>query len=432
MCDAVCGRADSQALLERIERANLFLVPLDAVRGWWRYHQLFAELLRARLAQARPERVPELHQAAAWCEQHGLADDAIGHALAAGDAVWAARLLERHFDAVLRRSEGATLRRWLAGLLAELVRSRPRLCVAQALWALIGGRLESQVQRAQGRLSAALRTYQQALELAGEAGRLPPAGMAHVGMAGVLYERGALDPALGHATLGIALCRQLAYPLPLLAGLATLARIRQAQGDQSGALEAIAEAERVELSPAVERLHALAAAQGRRGSVIEVQALQALALAAAGDEPEGLATLAGALALGAPEGYVRVFVDEGAPRGGAARQAHDGRAGAGRGRRRRPARLPRPAHRRVRAGRPGRPPQPGRGAVLPGLVVPLSARELEVLGLLAAGKPNQAIAAELVITLDTVKRHVTHILDKLGAANRTQAVTQARELGLLR
>jgi DNA-binding CsgD family transcriptional regulator len=77
-------------------------------------------------------------------------------------------------------------------------------------------------------------------------------------------------------------------------------------------------------------------------------------------------------------------------------------------------------------------PRSRRGAALPGLVAALSARELEVLGLLAAGKPNPAIAQELVITLDTVKRHVTHILDKLGVANRVQAVTRARELGLLR
>ena len=69
LCDAVTGRADSQQLLEQVERANLFLQPLDAVRGWWRYHQLFADLLRARLQQQRPERVPELHRAAAgWCE----------------------------------------------------------------------------------------------------------------------------------------------------------------------------------------------------------------------------------------------------------------------------------------------------------------------------------------------------------------------------
>jgi LuxR family transcriptional regulator, maltose regulon positive regulatory protein len=70
--------------------------------------------------------------------------------------------------------------------------------------------------------------------------------------------------------------------------------------------------------------------------------------------------------------------------------------------------------------------------VVPGLIEPLSERELQVLGLLADGKSNKAIADELVITLDTVKRHVTHVLDKLGAANRTQAVARARELGLLR
>jgi LuxR family transcriptional regulator, maltose regulon positive regulatory protein len=143
LCEAVTGRADSQALLEQAERANLFLVPLDEVRGWWRYHQLFSDLLRARLAQEHPDRVPGLHRAvAAWCEPRGLVDDAIRHALAAGDAVWAARLIERHFDELLRHSEDATLRRWLQGLPVEVVRSRPRLCLAQALWALIGGRLE--------------------------------------------------------------------------------------------------------------------------------------------------------------------------------------------------------------------------------------------------------------------------------------------------
>jgi LuxR family maltose regulon positive regulatory protein len=97
LCYAVTGRADSQQLLEQVERANLFLVPLDEVRGWWRYHHLFADLLRARLEQEQPERVAGLHQAAAaWSEQEGLVDDAVRHGLAAGDTVWAARLLERH------------------------------------------------------------------------------------------------------------------------------------------------------------------------------------------------------------------------------------------------------------------------------------------------------------------------------------------------
>ena len=77
LCDAVTGRAGSQAMLEQVERAGLFLVPLDEVRGWWRYHHLFADLLRARLQQNSPTGLRALHRnAAAWYEEHGLADDA--------------------------------------------------------------------------------------------------------------------------------------------------------------------------------------------------------------------------------------------------------------------------------------------------------------------------------------------------------------------
>ena len=86
LCDAVTGRNDGQAMLERVEQAGLFLVPLDEVRGWWRYHHLFADLLRARLREQRPGRAPGLHRnASLWCAEHGLADEAVGHALAAGD-----------------------------------------------------------------------------------------------------------------------------------------------------------------------------------------------------------------------------------------------------------------------------------------------------------------------------------------------------------
>jgi LuxR family transcriptional regulator, maltose regulon positive regulatory protein len=143
LCDAVTGRSDGQQLLEQAERANLFLIPLDGQRRWWRFHHLFADLLRARLQQTHPERVPRLHRAAAaWCEAHGLVDDAIRHALAAGDGVWAARLIEQHFDALLHRAEGATVDRWVAALPAELVRSRPRLRLAQAVWATVVGRVD--------------------------------------------------------------------------------------------------------------------------------------------------------------------------------------------------------------------------------------------------------------------------------------------------
>ena len=111
LCDAVTGRAGSQAMLEHVEQAGLFLAPLDEVRGWWRYHHLFADLLRARLQDEQPGRVSQLHRtAAAWYEEHGLADDAIGHAVAASDMTWAARLIEQHFDAVFYlRGEAATI-----------------------------------------------------------------------------------------------------------------------------------------------------------------------------------------------------------------------------------------------------------------------------------------------------------------------------------
>jgi LuxR family transcriptional regulator, maltose regulon positive regulatory protein len=142
LCDAVTGHTGSQALLEDIERAGLFLAPLDEVRGWWRYHPLFADLLRVRLQQDLPGTVPALHRAAAaWFESRGLVHEAIRHALDAGQAAWAARMIERNFDELLERAEGTMVDRWVAALPAELVRSRPRLRLAQAVWVILSGRL---------------------------------------------------------------------------------------------------------------------------------------------------------------------------------------------------------------------------------------------------------------------------------------------------
>jgi LuxR family maltose regulon positive regulatory protein len=175
----------------------------------------------------------------------------------------------------------------------------------------------------------------------------------------------------------------------------------------------------------------VAAGQQRTASVIEVRALQALALRAAGDQQAALEALAEALTLAAPERYVRVFVDEGAPMAALLRKLA-GAAAKGQA----AARLQAPDLERLLgafalAGLPVLAP-PSRGGAAPGgLVLPLSGRELEVLQLLADGRSNRAIAEELVVTVDTVKRHVSHLLDKLGAANRTQAVTRARQLGLL-
>ena len=635
LCDAVTGRSDGQAMLQDIERAGLFLVPLDEVRGWWRYHQLFADLLRVRLQAEQPGRVLELHRAAAtWCDEHDLPDDAVRHALEAGDAAWAARLVERHVEALLGRGEGATLRRWLSALPAEPVRGRPRLYLAQAYGAAMSfqpqtlqallddaerafavsgdepyepslgppqgdsvltnvpagiaflravlarlrgdaagaarhnrqalaelsdedwlmrsfvrwnqavadwldGRLGAaerglaevvaerqaageffagflamrgrydlgEVRRARGDLAAALATYRQALEVADESGQAAYVGLAHVGLAQILYERNELTAAADHATRGVTLCRQLAFTPPLATGLALLARIRQARGDAAGALEAIGEAGRAGLSPPVmslldrqrarlllaqgdvraaarwaadaglrpddtpeypreaeylvlarvllasgepgpalmllQRLLDAAASQQRAGSIIEIQALRALALAADGDRTAALGALTEALTLAFGNGHVRIFADEGAPMRALLVQLSVAQPGE-----QHTARRIDPGYLTalIRACGQADPEPPGSAATtppeptaattpperaVPGLVEPLTDRELEVLRLLAAGRSNQRIAHDLVVALDTVKKHVTHVLGKLGAANRTEAAARARQLGLI-
>jgi LuxR family maltose regulon positive regulatory protein len=282
------------------------------------------------------------------------------------------------------------------------------------------------------------------------------AGYGYVGMAEVAYQRSELAEAVRYVTEGIARCRLLSEREPLASGLVTLAWIRQAGGDQPGAVAAMQEAERVAPSPAVadllnpipaqfarlllaqgdvafasrwaarrglsaddpvdylheqeylvfarlliaqsrpdralavlDRLLSLATDQNRTGSLIEVLAVRSRALAAAAAVPAAAAELARAVELARPRGFVRVLADEG-----------------------------------FSFDRPGAPGPAG-------LLDPLTARELEVLGLLAAGTSNQGIADQLFVTLDTVKKHVTHVLAKLGAANRTEAVARARHLGLI-
>ena len=625
LCDAVTGRTGSQAMLEAVERAGLFLTPLDEVRGWWRYHPLFADLLRARLHEEQPGTAPALHRAAAgWFEASGLVHEAIEHALAAGETAQVAGMIERNFDDLLERAEGAMIDRWVAALPADLVASRPRLLLAQADWAIHSWRLAEaeqllgdaeralengageagepldgsvnrlanvpavisllraatagrrrdsaqmdslarqargllseedralrpmadlflavadqlrgrtaeaerrltaalagqpaaggrylvvsiacdlgRVRQSQGDLDGAVRAFEQALAIVTEAGvPLPVAGRAYLGMAGVFYERDDLDAAERHAADGIALCRQLAETPRLAAGLARLAWIRQARGDRAGALEAMTEARQLAptlaaaglVNPVPAQLAWMQLAQGdvaaaadwarRRGvsagdepeyrtelehltlarvllaqdhpdaaaamlerwlaaavevsrtpSIIRISVLQALALAASGDQAGALHTLTTALALACPRGYVRVFADEGpamaALLGQLAAAQVTGQAEAASVPPDFLARVlaafgPQPTARREAAG-------PGAGArrATPGLAEPLTEREMEVLRLLDAGRSNQFISRDLTVTLDTTKKHVSHILAKLGAASRSEAVARARELRLI-
>ena len=144
LCDAVTGRSDGQQMLERAERANLFVVPLDEQRHWYRYHHLFADLLRARLGQDAANSVAELHRrAAGWYRANGLVSDAVHHVLAAGDTDDAIRLIEATAEELIWwRNEGATLERWIAALPRGTLQRRPRLALARALRALVAARID--------------------------------------------------------------------------------------------------------------------------------------------------------------------------------------------------------------------------------------------------------------------------------------------------
>ncbi|MDN5796316.1 MAG: tetratricopeptide repeat protein [Intrasporangium sp.] len=135
LCDALVGRTDSQQTLETLELMNLFVVPLDDARRWWRYHHLFADALRARLVGHDPERARGLHhQAASWYGAHGRLTDAIPHALAGNDTEQAADLVELALPQLRRRREDRTLRRWLQAL-PEDVRGRRALLATGSAWA---------------------------------------------------------------------------------------------------------------------------------------------------------------------------------------------------------------------------------------------------------------------------------------------------------
>lgn len=144
LCDAVTEHKDSMALLDVLERSNLFVVPLDDNRHWFRYHHLFADVLAAHALQEQPAQIPILHQRASnWYEQHGLRADAIRHALAAQAFGRAADLIERAWPDMDGRFQTATWLGWARSLPYEVVRIRPVLSAAYGWAFLNSGALEA-------------------------------------------------------------------------------------------------------------------------------------------------------------------------------------------------------------------------------------------------------------------------------------------------
>jgi LuxR family maltose regulon positive regulatory protein len=148
LCDALTQHDGGRAMLEALDRDNLFLVPLDDRRQWYRYHHLFAEVLQARLLFEQPERVPQLHLLASkWFAQNGDRSDAIRHAMAGGDVDGAADLVELELPTLRRDRREATLRGWLESLPDEVLRARPVLSNALAGAMLSTGTFDGVEQR---------------------------------------------------------------------------------------------------------------------------------------------------------------------------------------------------------------------------------------------------------------------------------------------
>jgi LuxR family maltose regulon positive regulatory protein len=258
LCDALLeDPGEGAEILRDLERANLFLTPLDERLEWYRYHLLFARLLRKRLDETQPELASQLQRrASAWHEAHGSIASAIDYALAATDYPRAVRLVESQAEAALMRSEHATLRRWIEALPGELVRARPRLCISHAWSLLLSGRapetVEARLREATrpatsddvGGEAVALRSLlallggriAEAIELARLAlQRLPEERAFLRGVAadtlGIAYlSAGELDAAEAALETAVALARQTGNTMMAVAALCNLAGLRVLRG----------------------------------------------------------------------------------------------------------------------------------------------------------------------------------------------------------
>jgi LuxR family maltose regulon positive regulatory protein len=454
LCDAVAGGGGSQRILEQMERSNLFLVPLDSRRCWYRYHHLFAELLRHELDRAEPGLAALLHRrASAWHQAHGNVADAIGHALSAGDLADARELIASGWHACFNEGLVETVESWLSRLPPEMVAGDARLCLVRAWLARNLGRLdevEPWVEAAeagvpQGPLREGVASIESAAcmlragyrQMIGDlAGAEPPSRRAVA-----LEEPGTPRWRAGSlATLGANLCWQgrdgeataileqvagviepLANNMAGLWAVGGLGVICARAGD----LEAAERYARAAADLAAEHglgeywitataVIAMAEVLDRRGQTAEAEAAALRGLELARRGRARLETASALLCL------ARIRFHAG--------DAHDARA-----------RLCAAQEIIAACADPGilteliarteRVLAPRTGAAStspPGLAEPLSEREQEILRWLSSQLSLREIASELFVSYYTVKTHTRHIYRKLGVSTREQAVSQAR------
>jgi LuxR family transcriptional regulator, maltose regulon positive regulatory protein len=456
LCDVLLGRTDSARRLVQLERANLFLIPLDERRQWYRYHHLFGDLLAHELSLTRPGDVLPLHRMAyVWYLRQGLVPEAITHAIAAGDYSEAADLIASRWLDYVNRGELATVETWTRALPPEVAGSDPRLCLARAWMLLVLGRpgeVEAEVRAAEhGPLprpsadgsssveSSAALVRTSAQVMLGDVGTA-----AHNAAIAAELEPDTTAPWRPHVTNALGMSAfwsgnfdeaENAFAETALVGESV--GYYAAQIYALGYLAAIS-AERAESAEAGRRVAAARALAERqalgehwvtvmvdyaagelaraRGELRVAQAEIEHGLSIARRGGLRLDTVYGLLAL------ARIALQAGAP---AEAQQLRGRA------RRQLAACPDPGFLRSRVGAaPAADPRAVPAAA--DSADELSERELAVLRLLSSQLSLREIGNELYVSLNTIKTHTRNIYSKLRVSSRDQAVVRGRQLGLLR
>jgi LuxR family transcriptional regulator, maltose regulon positive regulatory protein len=450
LCDAVTDSQGAAGLLRQLERANLFLLPLDEWREWYRYHHLFADLLRHELAASEPELIAVLHRrASAWYRQAGFPDEAIHHASAAGDLDEVSELIARHWISYVDRWLIATVRDWLRALPPAAVRSDPVLTLVSAWialtfyepaemdrWLAIAEQLPSQGPLADGTPSLevgivslrAISGYQGIAAKLAAARRVldlqpDPASpwrlSAFWALGYSLYLSGRTAEARAPSEEAVRLGEDSPVITTRIRSLALLGLIEddQGQGDAAAALERraseLVQANGLSESPTVADAYTL---QGRihrhRGDLDGALAAHERAYALQRYPIERFHALVellpARLARGDQTGAETLVAE--ADR----LQATGTDFGV------LPQRL-RAATQRLDVAEHHM-AQPSEA---------LSAREVDVLRLLSGQLSQQAIGDALYITRDTVKSHTKAVYRKLGVSSREEAVALARRLGLI-
>ena len=467
LCDALTGHGDGQAMLTRLERTNLFLIPLDDRRQWYRYHQLFADSLATGLEQM--QRLDLHRRAAAWYAANDFPIQAVKHALAAEDFAWAGHLIDQATRTTISSTgDLPILERWSDLLPQDVLRAHPLLCLYYARSLFFKGRQHA----AERFLDVAADTI----------AHLPPdTPQTGEALAVLLTNRSTFAAMRGNVAEALTLAHEAAA-YAAEDDLATLARLAHARGfahsldgDVPAAQRAFAEAVRLAeltgnqmLGPDV--IGSLARTYLDQGDPATARRLSEAALSQSGDATPPPSACAIYLTLGMAhyaEGNLSASADALAQSVALARrvgwphilweafaclalaQHALGEDDAARTSMQQAADVAQAydiawVARRVDAYRthlagvslavsPHSAPSAsdtGRAAP-PALVERLSEREMEILRLIADGHSNQDIADRLIITPGTAKWHVNHIYGKLGVHTRTQAVARARALRLL-